>query len=144
MPATQTFQNHVRWYPLVHFVLFPLLLLHLIWRIVQLYQIPSWDGAEGVLLVVTLIILALAARAQALRAQDRIIRLEERLRYRELLPADVFERANRLSTGQMIALRFAPDPELPQLLDRVLAGDLKTSKEIKLAVQNWRGDYLRV
>lgn len=91
-----------------------------------------------------LIILSLAARIQALKAQDRIIRLEERLRYNRLLTGDVAEKASTLPIGQIIALRFASDDELPSLVQRTLDGEFKTNKEIKLAVKNWRGDYLRV
>ncbi len=144
MAETQTFQNHTRWYPLVHFVLMPILFFNLIWQIVRLYQEPSWDRAEFVLLAVGLILLSLAARLQALKAQDRVIRLEESLRYKNLLPNDLYERAMNLSTGQMIALRFASDNELGGLIERTLSGDFKTNKELKLAVKDWRGDYLRV
>lgn len=144
MPETQTYQNHVRWYPLVHFVVFPLLLINLIWQIVRLYQEPSWDRTEGVVLAVALAILAFTARIQALKAQDRVIRLEERLRYENVLSPETCGRCSDLGTGQVIALRFARDEELQGLVDRVLAGELKTTKEIKLAIKNWRGDYLRV
>jgi hypothetical protein len=144
MAETQSYQNHTRYFPLVHFIITPLLLFNLIWHIVRLYQEPSWDRAEMILLAITLIMLSLAARIQPLRAQDRIVRLEERIRYRELLPADLAEKAVALRTGQLIALRFASDEELASLVERVLNGELKESKEIKLAIRNWRGDYLRV
>lgn len=144
MSEKQTYQNHTRWFPLVHFVLTPLLLFHLIWQIVMLYYYPSWDRTESVLFAVTLILLSLAARMQALKAQDRVIRLEERLRYKELLPKDLAEKAAHLKTSQLIALRFASDEELPELVQKTLTGEFKNTKEIKLAVKNWRGDYLRV
>ncbi len=144
MPTTQNYQNHVRWYPLVHFILSPLLFINLIWQTVRLYQEPSWDRGESVLLAVTLIILSVAARLQALAAQDRVIRLEEHLRYSELLNSEIAVRATGLTTGQMIALRFASDEELHGLIERTLNGEFKTNKEIKLAVVDWRGDYLRV
>ena len=144
MAETQTFQNHTRWYPLVHFFVTPVLLFNLIWQSVRLYQDFSWDRAEFVLLSLGLIGLNFAARLQALTAQDRVIRLEESLRYRGILPNDLYERAVNLKTGQMIALRFASDNELGELIERTLSGELKTNKEIKLAVKNWRGDYLRV
>ena len=144
MQTEQNYQNHVRWYPIVHFVLTPILLFNLIWQIVRLSQEFSWDRAESVLLAVGLMILSLTARIQALKAQDRVIRLEERLRYRELLPKDVAEKAASLRTRQIIALRFASDEELPELVSQVLGGKLNTPKEIKMAVKNWRGDYLRV
>jgi Family of unknown function (DUF6526) len=144
MSEQQSYQNHTRWYPLVHFIVSPILLFNLVWQAVRLYQEPSWDRAEFVLLSIGLVLLSLAARLQALKAQDRVVRLEERLRYKELLPKDLAEKASNLRTGQMIALRFASDEELPELVQKTLNGEFKTSKEIKLAVNNWRGDYLRV
>ena len=143
MENTQNYQNHVRWFPLVHFVLFPILLFNLIWQAVRLYQEPSWDRAEFVLLSIGFILLSLAARLQALTVQNRVIRLEEQLRYKELLSDDLANKAANLKTGQMIALRFASDAELPELVEKTLNGEFKDSKEIKLAVKNWRGDYLR-
>lgn len=144
MPTTQNYKNHIRWYPLVHFILSPLLTINLIWQSVRLYQESSWDRGESVLLAAALIILSVAARLQALAAQDRVIRLEERLRYSMILSAGLAARAAELPTKQMIALRFAGDDELPKLVERTLGGEFKTNKEIKLAIRNWRGDYLRV
>lgn len=144
MPTTQNYKNHIRWYPLVHFILSPLLTINLIWQSVRLYQESSWDRGESVLLAAALIILSVAARLQALAAQDRVIRLEERLRYSMILSTGLAARAAELPTKQMIALRFAGDDELPKLVERTLGGEFKTNKEIKLAIRNWRGDYLRV
>jgi hypothetical protein len=143
MAETQNYSNHVRWYPLVHFFLTPVLLFNFVWQIVWLYQELNWDRAENLLLAVGLIALSLAARLQALKAQDRVIRLEEVLRYKEILPPDLYEQSKKLRAGQIVALRFAADDELAELMRRVLNGELKNSKEIKLAVKNWRGDYLR-
>ncbi len=97
-----------------------------------------------ILLAIGLILLSLAARLQALKAQDRVIRLEESLRYSMVLPEDLAQKAGKLKTGQIIALRFASDAELPELIEKTLNGEFQTSKEIKLAIKNWRGDYLRV
>ena len=144
MPEQQNYQNHTRWYPLVHFVISPILLFNLIWQIVRLFQEPTWDRGEFVLLSLGIALLSLAARLQSLKAQDRVIRLEEKLRYKELLPTDLAQKASNLKTGQIIALRFAPDEELPDLVQKTLNGEFKTSKDVKLAVKNWRGDYLRV
>lgn len=144
MSEQQTYQNHTRFFPLVHFVLFPILLFNLIWQAIRLYQEPSWDRAEWLLMAFAFIAMNVAARMQALRAQDRVIRLEERSRYKELLPKDLADKATNLKTSQMIALRFASDEELQGLVERTLNGEFKTTKEIKLAVKNWRGDYLRV
>jgi hypothetical protein len=144
MADKQTYQNHVRWYPFVHFFLTPILFFNLVWQSVRLYQEPNWDRAENVLLAIALIALSIAARLQALKAQDRVIRLEETLRFREILPADLAAQAAQLKTGQIIALRFAPNEELPDLVRRITNGELKTSKEIKQSIKNWRGDCLRV
>jgi hypothetical protein len=144
MAETQNFQNHVRWFPLQHFILTPILLFFFIYQAVRLYQEPSADRAVGLLLAFALAALSVAARMQALKAQDRIIRLEERLRYKELLPPALAAKASNLRTSQIIALRFASDEELPALVERALSGEFKTTKEIKQAVKNWRGDYLRV
>jgi L-cystine uptake protein TcyP (sodium:dicarboxylate symporter family) len=144
MLETQNYQNHVRYFPLFHFVITPLLLVMLIWQIVRLVQDFNVDRVFNLVLVMVLTLIALAARMQALRAQDRVVRLEEQLRYKQLLPKDLAQKALSLRTNQMIALRFASDEELPDLIARTLNGELKDSKEIKLAVKNWRGDYLRV
>ena len=146
--AEQTYSNHTRWYPLFHFVVMPLLVLNLLSHIVRLYLAPPESGCKTlafwVLLSFTLILLALASRVQALKAQDRVIRLEERLRYREVLSPELAKRADALRTGQIIALRFAPDDELAGLVERTLNGEFAKTKDIKLAIKNWRGDYLRV
>jgi Family of unknown function (DUF6526) len=144
MPEQQNFQNHVRWYPLVHFVISPLLFLNLFWQIFRLYQEQSLDRAENLMLAVVLLMMSVAARLQALKAQDRVVRLEEKLRYKDILPPDLAVKTSGLRTGQMLALRFASDDELPELVRRTLNGEFKNNKEIKLAVKNWRGDYLRV
>ncbi len=144
MSETQTYQNHTRFFPLVHFVLFPVLFFNLIWQSVMLYQYPSWDRAQWLLMAVVFIAMNVAARVQALKAQDRVIRLEERFRYEELLPRELAEKATKLKTSQMISLRFASDEELAELVQKTLNGDFATPKDIKLAIKNWRGDYLRV
>ncbi len=97
-----------------------------------------------ILLAVAFIAMNVAARVQALRAQDRVIRLEESLRYQRVLSADLAIQAEQLPTGSKIALRFAPDEELPELVQKAINGEFATSKDIKLAIKNWRGDYLRV
>jgi len=144
MAETQNFQNHARYFPLVHFVIMPILFINMIWQIVDLSRFKNWDEANDLLIAVVLILITLAARLQALRAQDRVIRLEEMLRYREILPQDLFAKTKNLKTGQIIALRFAPDEELPDLIQRTLNGEFEKTKDIKQAIKNWRGDYLRV
>jgi hypothetical protein len=140
----QTYKNHVRYFPLFHFILFPLLSLNLIYQAVRLYQEPSTDRAVFTLLSLAFIAMIVAARTQALRAQDRVIRLEETIRYKEILSAELASRASELSLGQLVALRFAGNEELSDLFKRTCDNEFATTKEIKQAVKNWRGDYHRV
>jgi hypothetical protein len=144
MPAEQHYSNHTRWYPLFHFVVVPLLAINFLSHLVRFLMAPSWSLFFWVLLSVTLILLALSARLMALKAQDRLIRLEERLRYQQLLTSDLLAKTNALTPGQMIALRFASDEELPELVARTLTGEFAKSKEIKMAIKNWRADHHRV
>ncbi len=144
MAETQSYSNHTRWNPLVHFVVTPLLLLNFLSHVVRLFMEPSWAMAFWTLLSFTLILMSIAARLQALTAQDRLIRLEEKLRYREVLSPELAARFNELRTGQVIALRFASDAELGGLVERTLKGEFAKPGEIKKAIKDWRGDYLRV
>ena len=144
MEETQTFQNHTRWFPLVHFVIMPLLLLNLVWQGIRLYHDQEWNHAENVLMAVVFLLIVFASRSQALQAQNRVIRLEESLRYQKLLSPDLAFQAEQLPVGTKIALRFASDEELAELAQRAINGEFKDNKELKLAIKNWRGDYLRV
>jgi len=146
--AEQNYSNHTRWYPLFHFVVMPLLVLNLLSHLVRLFLAAPESGRKALafwtVLSLALILLALASRLQALKAQDRVIRLEERLRYREVLSPELVKKAEGLRTGQIISLRFAPDDELAGLVERTLNGEFAKTKEIKQAIKNWRADYLRV
>jgi len=126
----------------------PLLLLNFLSHLVRLFMAPPESGrktlAFWVLLSVILILMALVSRLQPLKAQDRVIRLEERLRYKEILSPDLAEKASNLDVRQIIALRFASDEELPDLVQQVLDGKLTSQKEIKMAIKNWRPDHHRV
>lgn len=147
MADQQTYSNHTRWYPLFHFVVMPLLLLNFLSHLVRLFMAAPETGrktlAFWVLFSLALILLALASRLMALKVQDRVIRLEERLRYREVLSAELAAKASDLPVNQIIALRFASDAEVGGLVERVLNGELVSQKDIKLAIKDWRGDYLR-
>lgn len=144
MKEPQNFSNHVRWYAPVHFIVTPILFINLIWRVVEMSRELTIETGVNFLLAIGLMVLSLAARIQALRAQDRVIRLEERLRYKTLLDEDLLKRTEELRVGQILALRFASDEELPGLIERTLAGEFEKTTEIKRAVKNWRADYLRV
>ena len=143
MAKTQSFDNHTRWFPLQHFIIVPLLILLLIYRLIRFYQLPDVENAVWIGVVILLAFVSLSARLQALKVQDRLIRLEEKLRYRELLAPELCTRADALTLEQIIALRFAGDDELANLAERTIAGELKTPTEIKMAVKSWRADYLR-
>lgn len=142
--TTQNYENHTRWHPPFHFFLMPLLLLNLIFAAVQLYRFRDLDRAWWLVLAVGLIVLGALARINALRVQDRLIRLEERVRYQQVLPAPLAQSAGALPLAQMMALRFASDEELPELIRQVLDGKLTRGDEIKRAVRDWRADNLRV
>jgi hypothetical protein len=145
MAATpQTYENHVRWQPPFHFFLLPVMLINVVWSIVQFVREPGWDRGWWIVVSLALVVLAALARTNPLTAQDRIIRLEEQLRYRQLLPADLAQQTTALTTGQIIALRFASDEELAGLVRQVLEGQFTKPAEIKRAIKNWRGDMLRV
>jgi hypothetical protein len=140
----QSYSNHTRWHPPFHFFVAPVMLINFAWSVVRLFMYPGWENGWWVVVSAALLVLALLVRVNPLRAQDRLIRLEERLRLQAVLPDELARQAATLSTRQLIALRFAPDEELEGLVRQVLAGQLTKPAEIKRAVRNWRGDYLRV
>ena len=140
----QNYENHTRWHPLHHLFIVPLFLINLIYAVAQLYRFRDLDHAWSVALAVGFLGLAALARLNALRVQDRLIRLEERLRYQQVLPPALAQRAAALPLGQILALRFAPDEELPGLVQQVLDGKLTKGRDIKRAVRQWRADTLRV
>lgn len=140
----QNYKNHTRWHAPFHFFLAPLFLANFIYALVQLVRFRDLDHAVWLALAMGLIALTVIARTNALRAQDRVIRLEERLRYMQILPPALAQRAVALPTAQLVALRFASDAELPGLVEQVLDGRLTKGDDIKRAVRQWRADTLRV
>ena len=139
----QTYKSHTRFFPPYHFFVVPVLLINVFVAGWLLYQAPSRLGVWQLILSVALVMTALTARVMVLAVQDRVIRLEMRLRMREVLPADLQARIPEISRQQCIGLRFASDAALPVLVRKVLAGELKTASEIKKQVAQWQGDYLR-
>ncbi|HEX4955077.1 MAG TPA: DUF6526 family protein [Thermoanaerobaculia bacterium] len=142
--APQTYQNHARFVPAYHYVAFGILTLNLVYAAWKLFMVPSLDTVMALAVALALLIMLLYLRLFPLKAQDRVIRLEERLRLARLLPGDLQARIEELRPGQLVALRFASDEELPDLVRRTLAGDLANPGAIKKAIRNWRGDTLRV
>ncbi|HEY6211324.1 MAG TPA: DUF6526 family protein [Vicinamibacterales bacterium] len=139
----QTYKNHARFFPLFHFFVAPVLLANVLVAARHVYWAPNVHFAWELLIAITLVALALSARVMALAVQDRVIRLEMRLRLHQLLAGDLKARIGDLTPRQLVALRFASDEELPGLVQEVLAGKLASSKEIKMRVKNWQGDWLR-
>lgn len=140
----QSLRNHTRWVPPFHFFVMPMLAIHFGWSIYRWRASGfSIDGLEYVLFAAALLVLMVEARLFSLRVQDRVIRLEERLRCERLLPADLQPRIAELTVSQFVSLRFASDAELPALVRKVLDEKLTQRKAIKQLIKNWRPDYLR-
>ena len=139
----QTYKNHPRLLPAFHFFVLPVLLLNLLNEVRREWRYPSEGQLFVVVVAAALFTLAFLSRSMALTVQDRVIRLEMRLRLRQILPPDLQTRIHDLTHRQLIALRFASDAELPELVRDILDGKLTTVKEIKLRVKNWQGDWLR-
>src|SRR5690349_15625772 len=139
----QSFANHAKWDPLFHFFLSPVALLMVVGGIVAVARNPGWDSARYLLLSVWLFLLLFRVRTYSLKVQDRVIRLEERLRLATVLPDGLRPRVPELTEAQLIALRFASDEEAPALAERALNEKL-APRDLKKAVRNWRPDYWRV
>jgi hypothetical protein len=141
---TQTYASHRRWIPMYHFFALPVLLINVIVTAIQFVHDPRPIMAWSVVVALALFLGMLLLRFMPLRAQDRVIRLEERGRLERLVPNDLRGRIGELTATQLIAIRFAPDDEVPELTRRTLNGELKTQGDIKRAIKNWRADHLRV
>lgn len=139
----QTYANHRRLDPSYHFVLFGLLAANFVFSLVHATRAHSRTGWMGFVVSLALLLLFLKARTYALRAQDRVIRLEETLRMRALLSAELQARIPELSPSQFVALRFASDAELPALVEATLAESLDNDA-IKKRITSWRPDTFRV
>ncbi len=138
----QTLANHRRFVPGYHFVASILLLLNLIWWVIQCFRAFSVGTVIALLTAIALILVWFYSRIFALAVQDRVIRLEERLRLVRLLPEDLQGQIESFSPGQLIGLRFASDEELPDLARLALEEGLDR-EEIKKKVSSWRADHLR-
>jgi len=142
--AEQNFANHTKYVPAFHFVVLPVLLINVG---IQVYWLVKLEFAPGrifsVLLALALLVGFVSARMMALRVQDRVIRMEERQRMSRLFPDDLKPRIEEFTPGQLVALRFGSDAELPGLARKVLNDKMTDTKAIKQMVQNWRADYLR-
>jgi hypothetical protein len=144
MPAEQNLSNHTRYFPPFHFFVMPVLVANLG---VQIYWMKDFGftfrGIFGVLIALALILGFLSCRIFALTVQDRVIRIEEQLRYMRLLPADLQSRIGEFTIAQIVSLRFAGDAELPALARKVLDGKMQNRKAIKQMIQTWKPDHVR-
>ncbi|MBI2407045.1 MAG: hypothetical protein HYV19_01905 [Gemmatimonadetes bacterium] len=144
MPSKiQNYGNHTRFEPFYHFIATPIVLLNLIVQIRHAYYSPTRYALWNVVLAAGLCAIVASMRLMALSVQNRVIRLEMRLRLREVLPASMHGDIGKLTVTQLVGLRFASDAELPGLVQRVLSGELADLKAIKLAVKDWQADWLR-
>lgn len=144
MAEQQDFAHHTKLVAGFHGFVIPALGLNLGWSISRLVREGyTFGGLVAILTAAALVLLAFYGRLFALTVQDRVIRLEERLRMEKLLPEDLKARIGEFSRGQLVALRFASDSELPGLARKVLTDRVEDRKAIKQMVQNWRADHLR-
>ena len=141
---TQTFSSHRRWIPLWHFFALPVLIINVFVVAMRYVRDPQLINGWAVIVGLARAIGIFISRSMPLRAQDRIIRLEERARLERVLPGDLRGRVGELTASQLIAIRFAADDEVPDLTRRTLNGELKSQGDIKRAIRNWRADTLRV
>jgi hypothetical protein len=140
----QNLQNHTKIVPPFHLFVLPVLFLNAGWTIYHLIKVGiSFETVLGVLMAFALIVFATFSRLFALKVQDRVIRLEMRLRLAEVLPVDLRPRIPEFTVGQLVSLRFAPDAELPTLARKVLDEKMNDRKAIKQLIKNWQPDHLR-
>jgi uncharacterized protein DUF6526 len=140
---TQNLENHTKIVPAFHYFIVPVLTLNLGSAIYRVSHVFSANAVISLLVAAALVLLALYGRMFALKVQDRVIRLEMQLRLQSLLPADQRTRIPEFTLGQLVALRFASDPELPELARKVLEEKLHDRRAIKKMIQNWQPDLLR-
>lgn len=146
----QNYANHTRLDPPFHFFLLPVFGLGLILTLIHFfYHLRESDFRDNIhsflliVLAVAMVVVVVKERLYSLKVQDRVIRLEERLRLMQILPEGLRSRIPELSEDQLCGIRFASDSEAPKLVERALNEKL-TRKQIKQSIQNWRPDYWRV
>jgi hypothetical protein len=143
--SSQSYSNHAQYTPLYHFFTSPLALVFLVWSLTRFFKNPGYDTTYFLIGALAMFGVVSVSRLSPLKAQDRLIRLEEQLRYQRLLPAALAEQAAAtFSPRHYIALRFAGDAELAGLVQKVIANPGLKGKEIKQQITNWRADTVRV
>jgi hypothetical protein len=139
----QSYANHARYVPGYHLVAFGILVLNFVYRVIRLVRHPEHPFVMDLLLAVAFLLIFFYARQFSMTVQDRVIRLEMRLRLARLLPPDLVDRIGELTLDQLVALRFASEGELPELTRKVLAERITDRKTIKQMVKDWQADTLR-
>jgi len=139
----QSYKNHAKFVPPFHFFAVPIAAASAVSLSVNAFHHASWDTVIAALMGWALVVMFFLSRIFALTVQDRVIRLEMRLRLRELLPPDLQPRIHEFTRNQLVAMRFAGDRELPALARRVLDEKLDDRKAIKMLIQDWQADNLR-
>ena len=139
----QNYKNHAKFVPFFHFVAFPLLTVNLGWSVWQAWQAPSAATVIGATTAFALVVGLFLARVFALKVQDRVIRLEMRLRLLQVLPAGLQPRIADFTVAQLVALRFASDAELPELAEAVLRDRITDRNAIKQMIKEWNPDHHR-
>lgn len=142
--APQNYANHAKLVPVFHLVGSPILLILLGWTGWRVFKEPSVESGMALLLVIVVTLGYFYGRMFALGAQDRVIRLEERMRMERLFDGALKQRIGEFTTEQLIGLRFASDDELPALARRALDEGIADRKTIKQAVKSWRADHQRI
>jgi hypothetical protein len=142
-PYAQSAEKHARIIPVYHGVAFIVIAVNFLWTLYQAVLHFSWGALVGLGAAVGLTLVYFYSRVMALTVQDRVIRLEERLRMERLLPGDLKARIPEFDIDQLVSLRFASDDELPALARQVLDGKLTDRKVIKKMIKSWRPDFLR-
>ena len=139
----QSAASHARFVPGFHFVAGLMAIAYTLWTMYHLYKTPRPGTLFPVLGAMALMLVFWYTRQFPLAVQDRLIRLEERLRLARLMPPDMQAQCDQMSADQLIALRFASDAELPELAKKVMADNLHDRKAIKGMVREWRPDHMR-
>jgi len=139
----QNFENHAKFVPAFHIFVLGIFVINLVWSIYRLIHVFSTESAISLLLAIAFLLLAFYSRIFALTVQDRVIRLEMRLRMQQLLPDELRTRIPEFSASQLVALRFASDAELPVLAKKVLDEKVIDREAIKKMIRDWRPDLLR-
>jgi uncharacterized membrane protein YciS (DUF1049 family) len=142
--AEQSFQSHAKWVLPFHFFVLPILLINLGFSIYWCVKASfTVSGMLSVVVAAALLFGMVMARAMAMKVQDRVIRIEERIRFERLLPADMHARIGEFTIDQLVALRFASNAELPELARRVLEEKVSDRRAIKQMIKTWRPDSAR-